>query len=85
MTRATDLEWFDLAGELFAVPGWDLSVGCVWTQEPGDAPSVQIHEAEVNTGQRIIHLNVADIPRVWEWESRVSEMIEERQLNERAA
>jgi hypothetical protein len=66
-------------------PRLGSSVGCVWTQEPGDAPAVTIHEAEVNTGQRIIHLNVADIPRVWEWESRVSEMIEERQLNERAA
>lgn len=71
MTTPT-LTWRDI-DDVLGIPGWGLRVGFTVEREPGDAPTVWIHEAEINTGHRVIDLCARDLPNVAEIESRISE------------
>ena len=67
------LQWdeFDDLG----VPGWSLHMGYTVEREPGDAPSVWIHRAVLNTGQREIELALNEIS-VRVFEAEISERVE---------
>ena len=74
-----DLTW-RVVDDILGVPGWTLSVGYTYDVEPGDAPDVWIHAAEINTGLRVIPLAVGDLPNTPALESIVSEQIEDELL-----
>ena len=66
--------------DILGVPGWTLSVGYTYDVEPGDAPDVWIHAAEINTGLRVIPLAVGDLPNTPALEAIVAEQIEDELL-----
>lgn len=78
---APDLTW-RVVDDILGVPGWELRVGYTYTIEPGDAPEVWIHAAEITTPSRVIDLTVADLSNVAQLESIVSEQIEDELLRD---
>jgi len=75
VTRPRTLTWRQV-DDVLGVPGWSLTVGFTSTREPGDAPDVWIHCAEINTGHSLIPLFRADLPNVTALEAIVAEAIE---------
>ena len=73
---APDLLW-RVVYDILGVPGWELRVGYTYDVEPGDAPDVWIHGAEINTGLRVIPLAAGDLPNVSQLESIVAEQVED--------
>ena len=69
------LEWTDV-DDVLGVPGWGLRVGYTYYTEPGDAPVVTIHRIEINTGQRVLEMQINEFPNLSDLESVVSEMVE---------
>ena len=59
----------------YGAPGWAINVGFSVEFEAGDAPSIWIHKAELNTGQRVIQLGLNDIPTN-ELEAELSELVD---------
>jgi hypothetical protein len=72
---APALTWRDI-DDVLGIPGWGLRVGFTVEREPGDAPSVSIHEAEINTGHRVIDLCSRDLPNVVQLEQMISEALD---------
>ena len=80
--RLPDRLTWRVVDDILGVPGWTLSVGYTVSIEPGDAPDVWIHAAEINTGPRVIALARTDLPNVTALEAIVSEQIEDEILRD---
>jgi len=59
----------------YGAPGWSLNVGFTVEFEAGDAPSIWIHKAELNTGANVYPLTLHDIPSN-ELEAELSELVD---------
>lgn len=59
----------------FGIPGWSITAYGTYTQDRGALPDVTIERAELNTGQRVIELELAELP-INTLEAEVSEDID---------
>ena len=75
--RDPDLRWHDIEETKHSIypNGWLLTVGFTVDREPGDAPSVWVHRAILQTGKRDIELQLNEIA-VNEIEAELADIVD---------